>query len=515
MYHQGNGSRGKLFSLFFILAVCCLFLGASTLHSSARAEAASVSLGWDAAAGVSGYKIHRGTTSGSYTTSVNVGNATSYTLSDLTSGTTYYFAVSAYDSSNAESGYSNEVSYNSGSSCTYSISPSSASFTSSGGTGTITVTASSGCAWSASTGVSWATISSGASGTGSGTVSYSVAANTGSARTAAFTVAGKTFSISQAAPTSTPTYTLTVTRTGTGTGTVTTSPSGTTFASGTAVTLTAAPDSNSVFAGWSGACSGTSTTCSVTMTGNTSVTATFNAKPATSTSYTISAYASWGGYISPSGSVSVTSGSNQSFTITPRSGYAVRYVLVDRVNVGAVNSYTFSNVAANHSIVAYFTRSTTPTYTLTVTRTGTGSGTVTTSPSGTTFASGTAVTLTAAPDSNSVFAGWSGACSGTSTTCSVTMTGNTSVTATFNAKPATSTSYTISAYASWGGYISPSGSVSVTSGSNQSFTITPRRGYSVRYVLVDGVNVGAVNSYTFSNVAANHSIRAYFKYGYY
>jgi hypothetical protein len=152
MYHQGNRSRSRSFSLFLILAMCCLFLGASVFHPSARAGAASVTLGWDAATGVSGYKLHRGTASGSYTTSVDVGNVTSYTLSDLTSGTTHYFAVTAYDSSQEESGYSNEVSYAGGGSCTYSISPSSASFTTSGGTGTITVTAASGCTWSASTG---------------------------------------------------------------------------------------------------------------------------------------------------------------------------------------------------------------------------------------------------------------------------------------------------------------------------------------------------------------------------
>ncbi len=56
-------------------------------------------------------------------------------------------------------------------------------------------------------------------------------------------------------------------------------------------------------------------------------------------------------------------------------------------------------------------------YTLTITKTGTGSGTVTTNPAGPTYPSGTAVTLTATPGSNSVFAGWSGACSGTATTC--------------------------------------------------------------------------------------------------
>src|SRR5439155_3729167 len=63
------------------------------------------------------------------------------------------------------------------SSCTYSISGTTASFGSAGGPGSVPVTAGSGCAWTASSAVSWVTISAGSSGTGNGTVSYSVAAN--------------------------------------------------------------------------------------------------------------------------------------------------------------------------------------------------------------------------------------------------------------------------------------------------------------------------------------------------
>lgn len=84
-------------------------------------------------------------------------------------------------------------------SCTYTISPTSQSFTSSGGTGSVSVTASSGsCAWNATESLDWVTITSGASGTGSGTVNYSVASNSSaSSRTGNITIAGQTFSISQ------------------------------------------------------------------------------------------------------------------------------------------------------------------------------------------------------------------------------------------------------------------------------------------------------------------------------
>ena len=71
-------------------------------------------------------------------------------------------------------------------------------------------------------------------------------------------------------------------------------------------------------------------------------------------SHTITASAGTGGSISPSGSVPVQDGGSQTFTITPNSGYAISNVLVDRQSVGAVRSYTFSNVRSNHTISASF-----------------------------------------------------------------------------------------------------------------------------------------------------------------
>ena len=70
--------------------------------------------------------------------------------------------------------------------------------------------------------------------------------------------------------------------------------------------------------------------------------------------------------------------------------------------------------------------------------------------------------------------------------------------------------YTITATAGANGAISPSGSVSVNSGSNQTFSITPADNYKVSDVTVDGVSVGTVSSYTFSNVTSNHTIAASF-----
>ena len=69
---------------------------------------------------------------------------------------------------------------------------------------------------------------------------------------------------------------------------------------------------------------------------------------------------------------------------------------------------------------------------------------------------------------------------------------------------------TITASAGPNGSISPSGTVTVDTGGDQTFTITPNTGYHVADVLVDGVTVGAVTSYPFTNVIVDHTISATF-----
>lgn len=70
--------------------------------------------------------------------------------------------------------------------------------------------------------------------------------------------------------------------------------------------------------------------------------------------YVISASAGAGGTIRPTGNVSVAEGSDQTFSIVPAAGYAIRDVLVDGESVGPVSSYTFRNVRARHTIEALF-----------------------------------------------------------------------------------------------------------------------------------------------------------------
>ena len=73
--------------------------------------------------------------------------------------------------------------------------------------------------------------------------------------------------------------------------------------------------------------------------------------------------------------------------------------------------------------------------------------------------------------------------------------------------------YTIKATAGTGGSISPSGNVSVREGGDQTFTITPDKGYAVANVKIDGKRIGAVKSYTFENVRRAHTIEVIFVKG--
>ena len=390
-------------------------------------HAADVRLAWNASPepDIAGYKIYYGTASRVYDWSIDAKKVTTFTVSGLADGRTYYFAVTAYDTSNLESTYSNEVST---STCRYSISPPGQSFPASGGTGSINVSTQSACSWNASSNVSWMTITSGSRGTGNGTVYYSINANSdSSSRTASSTIAKNTFTVTQEGN-STTTYTITASA-GTG-GTI--SPTGTVTVSRNAsrsFTITPSTgysidrvivDGSSVGA--------VSTYTFSNVTANHTISASFKAD---TTTYTITASAGTGGTISPAGTVTVSRNASRSFTIAPNKGYSIDRVIVDGSSVGAVSTYTFSNVTANHTISASFKADTTK-YTLTINRSGSGTGTVSNNPSGLSFARGTVVTLTATPDAGSSFVGWSGGCSGTTPTCTVTMSANVIVTATFN-----------------------------------------------------------------------------------
>ena len=389
-------------------------------------SAGQVTLAWDMnnEPNVAGYKIYYGKASRNYDWFIDVGNITQVTITDLPNGSTYYFAATAYDNSNPpiESTYSDEVNKDM---CTYSISQTNASFSASGGTGSVSVTTQPGCTWTASSGASWLTITSGKNGTGNGVISYSVSANTNTdARTASSTFAGKVFTVAQ-----------------------------------------------------SGA-----------------------------TTYTITASASQGGIITPSGSVTVAKGANQSFTVTPNAGYQVSHVAIDGVPQEATSSYTFSNVTKDHTIAAVFS---VKTYTINASAGSGGS----ISPSGNTSVNhGANQSYVISPNNGFTIAdvivdGVSQGATGSYIFSNVTS--NHTISAVFKVN-----SFTITASAGPGGTISPSESISVPNGGSQTFTISPDASHAISDVLVDGSSVGAVSSYTFRNVTGDHTIYALFVPGY-
>ena len=241
-------------------------------------------------------------------------------------------------------------------------------------------------------------------------------------------------------------YSLTVSRSGTGSGTVTSSPGGINCGSDcgedylrtTVVTLTASAADGSGFAGWSGSCSGSDSTCSVTMDQARSVTATFNLS-VVYYQLTVTSSGTGSGLVLGDGincgsdcSESYLAGTvvNLAASPTPPS----EFVGFSGACSGSTCQVTMDSAK---SVTATFDI---PTHQLSVTVEGEGTGTVTSSPAGINcgadcaevYNHGQEVTLTAAPASGSIFAGWDGACSGTELTCSVLIDAAKTVTASFS-----------------------------------------------------------------------------------
>ena len=95
---SGMARPGLLFVFLLLLAV--------------RAMAGTVTLAWDpvTSSSLAGYMVYYGPAAGNYTTSIDVGNTTSYAVTGLVDGTTYHFVATAYDATHTQSGYSNDVS---------------------------------------------------------------------------------------------------------------------------------------------------------------------------------------------------------------------------------------------------------------------------------------------------------------------------------------------------------------------------------------------------------------------
>jgi hypothetical protein len=218
--------------------------------------------------------------------------------------------------------------------------------------------------------------------------------------------------------------------------------------------------------------------------------------------YTITAGAGAGGGITPDGAVAVNWNASQAFTIVPNTHWHVADVLVDGASVGAVTAYTFTNVVATHTITATFAIDVN-----TITASAGPDGAVT--PAGVTsvpYGGSQAYAITAAAHHHVADVLVDGLSAGAVTAYTFTgVVGSHTIAATFAID-----SYTLTAGASPGGSITPSGAVVVDWNGSQSFVIAPDLHFHVADVLVDGTSVGAVTGYTFPAVSADHTISAVF-----
>ena len=221
--------------------------------------------------------------------------------------------------------------------------------------------------------------------------------------------------------------------------------------------------------------------------------------------YMITVTQSANGQISPDTSTVNYDGS-QSFTITPDSGYHVASITADAdsVSVSSPSGQTvsFTNVEADHKITASFAINT---YNITASAGANGS----ISPTG-------SVSVNYGGSQNFIIKANTGyhiaevfvddASQGVVSSYNFTnvRTGH-KITASFAIN-----TYNITASAGANGSISPTGSVSVNYGGNRTFKITPNAGYYIVDVKVNGNSVGAVSSYTFTNIQAVYAISATF-----
>ena len=317
--------------------------------------AATVDLAWDANTepDLAGYKIYYGTASGNYTKSVDVGNTTQYTLAGLNEGVTYYLAATAYDVDDNESAYSVELVHTTASPNHNPANPSVPNGPSNGYTQTtysFSTTATDPDGDSLQFQYDWDDASISGWGAVSQSHSWSSAGNF-CVKTQAKDSHGALSGWSGCKSVTITENTHTIAASAGANGSI--SPSGSvTVNHGSSRTFTISAGTNyhvqDVLV--DGISVGADTTYTFTnVTQNHTIQASFAIN-----THTIAATAGANGSISPSGNVTVNYGSNRTFTISPNANYHVQNVLVNGVSVGAVTSYTFTNVTQNHTIQASF-----------------------------------------------------------------------------------------------------------------------------------------------------------------
>lgn len=203
-------------------------------------------------------------------------------------------------------------------------------------------------------------------------------------------------------------------------------------------------------------------------------------------------------------------GASVTFTLTPNTGYHVANVWADGMAQGPLNTYVFTNVVAPHQISATFAINT---YNITAAGVGTGGGVF---PNGVqTYTHGTAQEYQVVANANYFISGvWvdgvAQAVPGETTVFIYpfsSITANHTLTATF--APVTYAIVAAVGPSGWG-TITPSGTQFVPHGENITYTISPGFCFTLETVYVDGFPVPPATTYTFNNVADNHTLTATF-----
>ena len=287
---------------------------------------------------------------------------------------------------------------------------------------------------------------------------------------------------------------LAVSLAGTGSGTVNSTPSGiacpgtcaNNFTVNTGITLSAVPNPNSTFAGWSGSCPGGA----VSLVASTTCIASFAA-----ITYAVTPSSGANGTISPSSVQNINKGASTIFTLTPSAGYSA---LVGGTCGGTLagNIYTTNAINGPCTVIASFSSAS-----FAVTPSAGANGLI--SPSTVqTVTQGATTVFTVAPSANFT-AAVGGTCGGTLS--GLTYTTNPIVAACTVAATFVRNSYTVTPSAGANGTISPATAQTVLNGNTKTFTITPITGYSA---IVGGTCGGALTgtSYVTNQISGNCSV---------
>jgi uncharacterized repeat protein (TIGR02543 family) len=272
---------------------------------------------------------------------------------------------------------------------------------------------------------------------------------------------------------------------------------GGTFNQGQSCTVHATANTGFSFVNWTenGTQVSTNANYTFTVTSNRNLVAHF-----TTQGYVITAIAdpSVGGVVTGSGGYNY--GETCTLTATANTGYTFQKWTKNGTQVSTNPTYSFT-VTESATYTAHFNAQN---YTVTVAANPSNAGSVS---GGGSYTYGQTCTVTASANTSYAFTNWTenGSQVSTSASYSFTVTGNRNLVANF-----AQNTHTIHATAGANGIITPSGTITVAHGANQSFSMIPDSDYEVQEVYIDGNPIGAMTSYTFTNVTTDHYIHVTF-----